>query len=138
MKKILFLGIFLLIVSFAASLIADTEDTYAYKLALLYTRQLQSSEALTNPSLAPENSTVAEFKWLLESLKNRFQDSEETIATTIMQTWRYLKKDGQKMSLLDVTRSLNKFSQDKRTFASGKINFHEAANRWIIQNRGKK
>ena len=116
----------------------DAQETYAYKLALLYTRQLNPTEALTNPSLNPERSTLTEFQWLLESLTNRCQGSEESITATLMQTWKYLKKSGQKPDLLEMTRTLNKFTQDKKIFGFGKINFRQAANRWLIQQRSGK
>ena len=123
----------LFLVSLSVS--GGTEETLAYKLALLYTRHLNPEEALVNPSLAPERATLAEFQWLLDSLKNRCLDSENTIANTTIQTWQYLRKRGHKLTLLDILRSLNKFSQDMPLFGSGKVSFRAVANRWILENK---
>ena len=116
----------------------DAEETFAYKLALLYTRHLNPEEAIVNPSLVPERAILTEFQWLMDSLKNRCLDSENAIANTAIQTWQYLKKHGRKFTLLDILRSLNKSSQETTLFGTGKVNFRAVANRWILENNLKK
>ena len=116
----------------------DGEETFAYKLALFHTRDSNPEEALINSSLMPERATVTEFQWLMDSLKNRCRNSEQAIADTLLQVWQYLKKRGLRHSLLDISRSLNKFSQDRTLFGAGKVDFRTVANRWILQNKGMK
>ncbi len=137
---ILLLIIALCTLTCAVQLQADEpKDIIPYKLALLHTRHESPEEALVNESLEPSHAILAEFQWIMASLRNRCLNPEGVIASTIVESWEIVRKwDVEEMSLLDITRALNKTAQNKSFFGYEKINFRMTTNYWLTQHKPKK
>ncbi len=109
----------------------NIEDTIAYKLAILQTKDIDPEGALLKKAIEPERATVTEFHWILETLRNRCINPETAIADTIVQTWGFVKQKGMRVTLLDVARELSQAASNRVLFGDKKVNFRMTTAYWI-------
>jgi len=110
----------------------DIEDTIAYKLAILHTQSLQRKNFWLEKRLAPSPATITEFQWIMDGLKTRCVNPENTIADTIVESWLRLKEKGEPISVLGTARALYKVTRDTSLLGTGKVNLRMVANYWLI------
>ena len=119
---------------------ADTKDTIAYKLAILHTKAEHPENELLGKSYQPQASTVAEFQWILDSLKTRCINPETAIADTIVENWNLLNKAPNKqkksLSLLETARELLNTARNTRLFGTDKVNFRMTSQHWLKNKLG--
>ncbi len=118
------------------SVAQDNAKTYAYRLSLMHSRYLYPEEAMLDEFLEPPRSTIAEFEWILQTLKNRCVNSEKEIADNIVEAWRITRQwDHLSLTLLDTARQLMLTTKNINLFGPHKINFRSTTSYWLIQNQ---
>ena len=125
---------------FSLSGFADTKDTIAYKLAILYTQAEHPENELLGKPNKPQAATVAEFQWLLDSLETRCLNPETAIADTIVENWTLLNKvlnnQGKSLSLLETARELLTTARNTKLFGTAKVNFRMTSQYWLKNKLG--
>ena len=111
----------------------EVEDTIAYKLAVIHSKAIDPESALLNQSVQPSRTTITEFFWIMESLRNRCINPENAIADTIMETWQMVKSKGYNISLLEISRQLSQTARNHSLFGDEKVNFRMTTGYWIKQ-----
>ena len=141
-KSYILLGIIWLCVSWQSYgyCFSDPKEALAYKLAALHVRSTSENTIILDSSLEPDSATVAEFQWLLDSLKNRCLNPETEIADTIISCWRLIRNRGYQLTLLEIARALVKNTRDAKLFGNAKVDFKKASGYWTSkfeQKNGK-
>lgn len=114
------------------------ENNTAYQLALLHTKAVNPEKVFLDGSIRPKDSTVAEFQWLLDSIKNRCVNSEESIVHTLISAWKLLQGRGYDMTLLETFRALTKNAQNKSLYGAKKVDFEKASGYWTSRFKPEK
>ncbi len=89
---------------------ADTAESYGYQLALIDARASNPKSVLLNKKISPSSAAVREFEWVLETLRSRCHNSQDTIVTTLVGSWRILERRGYNVTLLEFSRQLSDFA----------------------------
>ena len=128
----------LLLFTTSVLLAADVEDTIYYKLAFFHTKDLDPGCSFLKGPVEPDKATIAEFKWILGTLKNRCFESKNSIANTLMEAWHITKSwENQKISLLELARILTRVAGNRLLFGQSKVSFRATTNFWLSQNMPK-
>ena len=129
--KLILFSVFLFCSHF--SFAEDIKETISYKLAVLHSKDLDPDSALFNQPIEPSRAVISEFHWILEGLKNRCINPENAIADTIVETWKFVKSQGYKATLLDISRQLSQTARNHVLFGDEKVNFRMTTAYWIKQ-----
>lgn len=114
------------------------EKSTAYQLALMHTQAMNPDKVILEGNVRPKDSTVAEFQWLLDSVKNRCINSEESIVYTAVSAWKLVKSRGYPMTLLETFRALTQNAQNKSLFGPNKIDFEKTSGYWTSHFKPEK
>ncbi|MFH1360125.1 MAG: hypothetical protein ABIJ41_03705 [Candidatus Omnitrophota bacterium] len=116
----------------------EVQDTIAYKLAKIHTANENIQDVFLKNKIEPAPAIIAEFQWILSSLRNRCFNPENAIADTIMEAWQIMRNWGYTdMTLLDIARDLSQVANNKVLFGFGKVNFRTTTNFWLSQQTQK-
>ena len=136
MKNIPFVSIvfFVSVLSLSGPVFGEQlEDSFGYKLALLHTRAMDPEKAMLE-KVEPQRATISEFEWMLDALKGRCLNQEETIASTFVESWQEARRLGINISLLEISRKLTTNARDTKLYGRGKVNFRMTSNHWFVLN----
>ena len=132
MKKHILLAIILTFSLTANSSAEYTTEYFAEEMAILHIKDINPGDAFLGKEMKPSRSMIAEFKWILDSIKIRSLNPGETIANTIILTWTALNKAGHTMTILDTARELLRISKNTKLFGSKRGNFRMTSEFWLI------
>ena len=115
-----------------SSVMAEVEDTFAYKLAVLHIKNEYPQKVLLEGKIEPPTSVIYEFQWILDGMKNRCNNTEEEIASTIVNTWVSVRphKD---INILETARALSLTARNQSLFGTEKVNFRLTSKYWLAQ-----
>jgi len=131
-KKILLFILALTSLACSTVAVADQEESFAYKLAVLYVKNQNPEKVLLEGDIEPAPSIIYEFQWILDSMKNRCINNEETIAATIVEIWHkaQVHKD---INILETARTLSLNAKNTVLFGTKKVNFRLTSHYWLVQ-----
>jgi hypothetical protein len=109
------------------------ESSPSYQLAILNAKGENPELAMMDKKITPDESVIAEFEWILQSLHNRCLESDNAIVTTIVETWKVTRRGHLKLSLLDVSRELEKMAGNTSLFGTGKVQFGVTSKYWLAK-----
>ena len=102
-----FLIILLLTISLSA---LASELSYGHQMALLDERAQNPQDVLLHKEIKPDNATIREFEWILETFRNRCPNPQKVVVTTLVESWRLVQRRGYDVSLLEFSREVADFS----------------------------
>ena len=116
----------------------ETHHEIAYKLASVHTHALNPDKALFNSDAAPNNETVSQFEWLMDSMRNRCVNSDQQIVTTLMSAWNLVRSRGYNISLLETLQALTTNALNKNLFGFQKVDFEKTSGYWTSHFKPEK
>ena len=131
-------SLFLLMGSVSAVFSDSGKDSIAYKLAMMHEREEKPEDFLLKKTIEPPSALVAEFQWIMDSLKTRCLNPETAIADTIVESWSALKATDRPLSLLETARELASIAKNTNRFGNQKVNFRMTSQYWIKEQMAKK
>ena len=126
--------LFLLAFLVSSSVAAGLDDRAPYKLALLHTKNEDPESVLLKRKIEPSGAVISEFEWILQSLRNRCLETEDSLAGTIVETWYVTKQRSARISLLEIARALSQMSQNTNLFGRGKVSFRAVSKYWLAKH----
>ena len=120
--------------------LAESKDSIAYKLAILQIRSDHQENEFLGKTNTPAPATIAEFQWILDTLKSRCLNPESAIADTIVESWttanKFMNQAGQSISLLETARELLAYTRNTKVLGTPKVNFRMTSRYWLKQKLG--
>ncbi|MCB9757714.1 MAG: hypothetical protein H6753_04730 [Candidatus Omnitrophica bacterium] len=104
-RFVLILGL----LTIALTALAD-DSSYGYQMAMLDERTQNPQDVLLKKTINPDNATVREFEWILETFRNRCPNPPKTVVTALVQSWRLVQRRGYDVTLLEFSREVADFS----------------------------
>lgn len=84
----------------------STKEDVVYKLATLYTQELNPDKMFPGSKITPDDAAISEFSWIIDTLQGKCNNTLDEIANTIISAWKLIKSRGYDMTLLDTARAL--------------------------------
>jgi hypothetical protein len=92
-------------------LIASADDfSYGYQMAMLDERVQNPQDVLLHKEIKPDNATIREFEWILETFRNRCPNTPNIVVSALVQSWRVVQRRGYDVTLLEFSREVANFS----------------------------
>lgn len=101
--------LFLCFIAIAMTALADN-SSYGYQMAMLDKRVQNPQDVLLHKEIKPDNATIREFEWILETFRNRCPDPPKIVVSALVQSWRIVQKRGYDVTLLEFSRQVADFS----------------------------
>ncbi len=114
----------------------SAKEDVIYKLALIHTQALNPDKALLGADIKPDDATISEFRWLIETLEGRCKNTVTELANTIVSAWKLIKSRGYPMTLLEATRGLTT-TVKKTTPRNIKADFTATSGLWTSKFKPK-
>lgn len=130
MQKILQLALVICLI-FCVSPLNAQQDSLAYQMALLHSKNLNPEKVFLKKNIKPEQALVSEFQWILDSLETRCLNPERAIADTIVENWIIIKSNNIPFTLLEVARELSHAAKNTNAYGIEKVNFRMTSQYWL-------
>lgn len=104
-RFVLILGL----LTIALTALAD-DLSYGYQMAMLDERTQNPQDVLLKKTIKPDNATIREFEWILETFRNRCPNPPKIVVSALVQSWRLVQRRGYDVTLLEFSREVADFS----------------------------
>ena len=133
---VIFIILFLLFPLPAPSATAASRNNIAHQLAALHTKYLNPIDVWTarDEDVKPSPATIKEFEWMMDTLKSRCRDQEETIGQIIIETWVQARQKGDNRPLIEIARGLTRIVNNPAISGRDKVNFRLVGQYWLKKN----
>ena len=128
----IFLCLLLLTSGILGKAAATDQVTMGYQLAVLEEQALNPENVLLRKKIIPDNATIREFEWILETLRNKCNNPDDELVGILVKTWRSVQQRGYHLTLLQYSRELASFSNIAyQSYKNQKVDFQKVAFKWI-------